>query len=189
MPDAKGVLASAFERNVLLLDVREARQLARAAAMRNAGATVQCVTNGDAARAVWKPGSHQLVIIEFEGAGADARGFYDYARALSPAQAFAFYIKEPPYLSPTPESGTVAFLRGKRSRGAVSAKPMSTSLSQATQRIAFVHASARRSATEAQASSRPSFSDAVKAAEQAAHDIARLRAADEPTDRMIGEEE
>ena len=171
MANGKALLAAAFERNVLLLDGRESRQLARAAAMRNAGATVQCVTNGDAARAVWKPGSHQLVLIELKDAGADARQFYEYARALSPAQAFAFYTSEPPYLSPTPEGArSSARIEPRSQRGA---KPMSTSLGQATQRIAFVHASARRAAAEPPASARSSFSEAVKAAEQAQED-ARL---------------
>jgi hypothetical protein len=168
MPNSEariGALSSNFERNVLLLDVREARQLARAAAMRQAGATVQCVTTGDAARAVWKPGSHQLVIIELDGAGADARQFYDYARALSPGQAFAFYIDEPPYLSPTPQGGGGV---GTTARRAAQPKSRATSLGQATNRIAFMHASARRAESHAQAASRPSFSDAVKAAEAAA---------------------
>ena len=47
------------------------------------GATVQCASTGDAARSTWKPGSHQLVMIDLNGAGADFSDFYQYARSAS----------------------------------------------------------------------------------------------------------
>jgi hypothetical protein len=158
-------LASAFERNVLLIDAVEARQLARAAAMRQAGATVQCVASGASARAVWKPGSHQLVIIELDGAGADARQFYDYARSLCSRQAFAFYIDEPPYLSSTPDGGAkVAQDDAAAARPGRARRKLSFAEARQQMTTARTTGRPRRSGTPA----RPSFADAVKAAEAAA---------------------
>jgi len=162
-------LASAFERNVLLIDGVETRQLARAAAMRQAGATVQCVASGEAARAVWKPGSHQLILIELDGAGPDAREFYDYARALNARQAFAFYTNEPPYLRDVPGKERQRASARAEKRGAKQGTRMS--FAEASEQMAAARASGRmrREAVEAPApSARPSFAEAVKAAEAAA---------------------
>ncbi|HTK95496.1 MAG TPA: hypothetical protein VL382_07630 [Terriglobales bacterium] len=147
-----------FERNVLLLDATEARQLARAAAMRIAGATVQCVSTVEAARAAWKPGSHQLVMIDLEGKGAAFREFYDYARTLSAKQAFAFYVPYPPYLSSTPNGN---------GQGAPRAVEREKPMSVAVTRISASRAAsrARRETAESRSSS---FSEAVKAAEREA---------------------
>jgi CheY-like chemotaxis protein len=174
MPDrTDSLLAAAFERNVLLIDSVESRQLARAAAMRQAGATVQCVSTGDAARAVWKPGSHQLVLIELAGAGPDAREFYDYARALNARQAFAFYTDEPPYLSATPGGRAARTARPHPT----TAKPSGAarlgariSFAEASQKMAVARAArpAESAAASPSSASRPSFSDAVKAAEDEA---------------------
>lgn len=156
-----------FERNVLLIDAVEARQLARAAALRHAGATVQSVSTGEAARALWKPGSYQLVMIELEGAGPDARQFYDYARAMSERQAFAFYIDRPPYLSDAP--GEPPRVARKRPASGSRRPQWRISLSEASEQIALAHASARRQPGGPQASaSRPTFAEAVRAAEDEA---------------------
>lgn len=164
------LLPSNFESNILLLDAAEPRQLARAAALRSAGATVQCARTAEAARLLWKPGSHQLVIIELDDAGADFRQFYDYARAACASQAFAFYIAEPPYLASTPDAQP-----GKRravrefapARGGAQRRALERAGSQiATARA--VHRARRDAAADTIA--RPSFAEAIKAAEQSARE-------------------
>ena len=158
-------LPARFASNILLLDAAEPRQLARAAAMRIAGATVQCAATAEAARALWKPGSHQLVLIDLDGAGEGFRQFYDYARAACSTQAFGFYSAEPPYLASAPGAHARKRAHGKES--AALARPGESSLGQATRHIAAARASkqARQIAAEP---ARPSFSDAIKAAEEAA---------------------
>jgi hypothetical protein len=144
-----------FERNILLLDSSEARQFARAAAMRAAGASVQCVSSVSNAQAVWKPGSYQLVMIDLGGKGAAFREFYEYARGLSPKQAFAFYVPYPPYLSQTPDGGPQL----ARARHAAPAAPIELATGNiATRRTARVR--------RAKLSSGSSFGDAIKAAER-----------------------
>ena len=167
-------LPSNFERNVLLLDAAEARQLARAAAMRSVGATVQCATSAEAARKAWKPGAYQLVLIEFQGGGPEFRQFYDYARNLSATQAFGFYVEGPPYLaaSPQPQAGR----SGRReSRPAANPAAQSTSLAAATEQIAAKRA-LDRTRREASPSVPGSFAAAVRAAEQAAAEHAAAAA-------------
>jgi len=159
-------LPSSFVSNVLLLDAAEPRQQARAAAMRSAGATVQCAATVEAARALWKPGSHQLVLIELEAAGAAFREFYDYARTACARQAFAFYTAEPPYLATAPDARARKRGRGQagQERGAGESRP---SLGQASQRIARARASSRARQAPAPSAGRPSFAEAVRAAEEA----------------------
>jgi hypothetical protein len=168
---------SAFERNVLLLDATEERLFARAAAMRALGATVQCASTADAARSTWKPGSHQLVMIDLNGAGTDFNDFYQYARTTSTKQAFAFYIAEPPYLSSTPDGAGV---RPARRRNADAAQPGNGALAldgdhsvaEAARRIASVRLLVQPPAETAEPSAAAtrslSFSAAVKAAERLA---------------------
>lgn len=160
-------LPSGFERNVLLLDAAEARQLARAAAMRTAGATVQCAATVEDARALWKPGSYQLVLIELQDGGSGFRQFYEYARAQSADQAFGFYTSEPPYLSPDPDGRPAKPARARKPAGSDSRSSFSSSLSEATQQITAARAADRARRGTAEPSLPGSFAAAVRAAEQA----------------------
>ncbi|MDP9267826.1 MAG: hypothetical protein M3P27_05810 [Acidobacteriota bacterium] len=166
---------SAFERNVLLLDVTETRSLARATALRTLGATVQCAFTVEAARLAWKPGSHQLVMIDLSDGGAVFQQFYQDAQAASAKQAFAFYTSEPPYLSSTPVEAAATSATSPRRKAP--AKPGArvdnggrSQMAAASGRIAALrpreHSRAERST---KAGRSLSFGDAVKAAENSAN--------------------
>jgi hypothetical protein len=172
---------SAFERNILLLDATETRSLARATALRALGATVQCAFTVEAARSAWKPGSHQLVMIDLTDGGASFQQFYLDAQAASGKQAFAFYTAEPPYLSSTPVPASVGGAprrnrpaatpkTAKNGNGKAEAGGRRSPVAEATGRIS----SLRQRTTRQEAMSREerslSFGDAVKAAESRANE-------------------
>lgn len=90
------------KKSVLLIDAEPERQLTRATAMRERGVIVDAVHSGGEARALWKPHSYQLVMIELAGAAPDADEFYRYVLDREPNQRFAFYSNIPPYLTSTP---------------------------------------------------------------------------------------
>lgn len=164
---------SPFERNILLLDVTETRSLARATALRTLGATVQCAFTVEAARSAWKPGSHQLVMIDLSDGGAVFQQFYQDAQAASAKQAFAFYTSQPPYLSPTPvdESATISVTRRRAAAVKPGAKVDNGGRSQmaaATGRIAALRPR-ERGERSTKAGRSLSFGDAVKAAENSAN--------------------
>ena len=163
---------SPFERNILLLDVTETRSLARATALRTLGATVQCAFTVEAARSAWKPGSHQLVMIDLSDGGVVFQKFYQDAQVASAKQAFAFYTAEPPYLSPTPvEASAISAPR----RSLAAAKPGGkvdnggrSQMAAATRRIADLRPR-ERGERSTKAGRSLSFGDAVKAAENSAN--------------------
>jgi len=164
---------SPFERNILLLDVTETRSLARATALRTLGATVQCAFTVEAARSAWKPGSHQLVMIDLSDGGAVFQQFYQDAQAASAKQAFAFYTSEPPYLSPTPVDPATVITTPRRR--AAAAKPGArvdnggrSQMAAATGRIAELRPR-ERGERSTKAGRSLSFGDAVKAAENSAN--------------------
>jgi hypothetical protein len=165
---------SPFERNILLLDVTETRSLARATALRTLGATVQCAFTVEAARSAWKPGSHQLVMIDLSDGGVVFQQFYQDAQAASAKQAFAFYTSEPPYLSSTPVEASDATSSAPRRRIAA-AKPGAkvdnggrSQMAAATGRIAALRPR-ERGERSTKAGRSLSFGDAVKAAENIAN--------------------
>jgi CheY-like chemotaxis protein len=86
-------------KRILLLDADSTSRDNRAKAIRDRGAHVDCAADGVEARALWSPGSHELVLIEFRSAGVEADDFYQYARTASPKQKFGFYLEGPPYLT------------------------------------------------------------------------------------------
>jgi hypothetical protein len=165
--------ASAFEKNVLLLDANESRSFARATALRTLGATVQCVRSGEEAGALWKPGSHQLIAIQLSN--DDGEGFRKFQRAAQsahPEQVFAFYRAEPPYLFLEPG------LEPKRSHRP--AKPVVVptttngrpdySMTEAARRITALAPARRQATNDARDAISDSFSEAVKAAERSIHE-------------------
>jgi hypothetical protein len=166
---------SAFERNILLLDVTETRSLARATALRTLGATVQCAFTVEAARSAWKPGSHQLVMIDLSDGGVVFQKFYQDAQAASAKQAFAFYTSEPPYLSPTPVSADASAGTPAPRRRLAPVKPGArvdnggrSQMAAATGRIAELRPR-ERGERSTKAGRSLSFGDAVKAAENSAN--------------------
>jgi CheY-like chemotaxis protein len=86
-------------KKILLLDADPTSRDNRAKAIRDRGAQVDCAGGGDEARALWKPGCYELVLIEFRSAGVEADDFYHYARLTSRKQRFGFYLEGPPYLT------------------------------------------------------------------------------------------
>src|SRR5437868_374754 len=99
--EAASAASFALRRTVLLLDKDAERRAARAGAMRAQGMTVDCAVNNREARRLWKPGSHQMVMIDMRGA-AEFHDFYDEVRASSATQRFAFFTAAPPYVIDTP---------------------------------------------------------------------------------------
>lgn len=161
-------------RAVLLLDSDGTRLQARGAAMRSRGANVVCSQTVLRARNLWSPGSHQLVLIDFQGGGPEFDEFYRDAAAQHPRQAFAFYSAERPFLTTEVPS--------QSARRAAAARPPATlvhwgnSIAEACQRIAAIRPLPQAPRAERAGSASPrresrdamSFSDAVKAAERAA---------------------
>jgi hypothetical protein len=151
-------------RSVLLLDSDPVRLEARGAAMRNLGAVVACMATGARARVAWRPGSHRLVLIDFNGAGPGFNSFYQYAAGIAPDQSFAFYTDESPYLSRALPEPPV-----KTAEPAGEAVPLPTHfaglIAEASQRIAAIRPLTRPAKSERRVGSL-SFSEAVKAAER-----------------------
>jgi len=95
----KASLPIADDRRILLLDANSNSREARTKALRDRGAQVDCAAGAEDARIVWKPGSHEVVLIEFRNAGEEIHDFYRYARLNSRKQKFGFYVDGPPYLT------------------------------------------------------------------------------------------
>jgi hypothetical protein len=159
-------------RNVLLLDADPQRLQARGLAIRQRGANVTCTSTALRARALWKPGSHDLVLIEFAGAGPDFEEFRRHALGRHAAQIFGFYTCEPPYLvydvpagdavhgpTPTVVVDAAAPVAHQRVLGL-------GTISEASRRIAGLRTLTRPRNPEQRASGSMSFSAAVKAAEK-----------------------
>lgn len=160
--------ATAFEKNVLLLDANESRSFARATALRTLGATVQCVRSGEEATSLWKPGSHQLIAIQLSTNDSEGfRKFHRAAQASHPEQVFAFYRAEPPYLFLEPG---VEPKRVHRGEAVVAAEPpkgrADYSMNEAVRRITAIAPARRQATSNARESISGSFSEAVKAAER-----------------------
>jgi hypothetical protein len=158
-------------RNILLLDSDPTRLQARGLAIRQRGANVTCISTVLRARAVWKPGSHDLVLIEFGGAGPEFEEFRRYVRDRHAAQAFGFYTSEPPYLIldvPVGEALNTAPPASVVDDSAVPAAPPALVpgvIAEASRRIAGLRTLTRPRNPEQRAGSL-SFSAAVKAAER-----------------------
>jgi hypothetical protein len=161
-------------RAVLMLDSDASRLRARSDAMQSRGANVTCSTTANRARALWKPGSHFLVLIELGGAGADFEEFHRFAARLHGDQAFAFYTSQPPYLTAAvPSSAARNVIAEPPQAPAAGAAPsFAGNIAEASQRIAAIRPLARSVARRPN-EVRPgsfSFSQAVKAAERVAND-------------------
>jgi hypothetical protein len=89
----------ADNRRILLLDANSNSRGARTKALRDRGAHVDCVAGAEDARTVWKPGSHEIVLIDFRNAGEEMRDFYRYACVKGRKQKFGFYVDGPPYVT------------------------------------------------------------------------------------------
>lgn len=97
--ELQGCQELSVHNRILLLDGNEANRTARANALRARGAIVDAVGSASDARSLWKPASHDIVLIDFSSAGPEFREFYEYAHAARLKQKFAFYIARPPYLT------------------------------------------------------------------------------------------
>jgi hypothetical protein len=155
-------------RTVLLLDSDPARLQARGVAMRGRGASVTCSTTAVRARSLWKPGSHDLVLIEFGGAGLEFEAFRRYARGLHTMQAFGFYTSLPPYLTLSPPSADALNVLAEPVASVWAASVGSASsaglIAEASRRIAAIKPLAK--IRKADPTGSFSFSAAVKAAER-----------------------
>jgi CheY-like chemotaxis protein len=171
---AEAVVAAPDKNKILLLDASPIRQKARAVKMRSKGAIVECAETGAEATAMWKPGSHELVLIDFRGAGTDLYDFYRLALASSRSQKFGFYTDLPPYISSSwsDRSGDgddekprllAGELQTLLHRGTESARYRG-GVPEAARRIAAIRPLAQNAPTGAKP---VSFSNAVKAAERA----------------------
>ncbi len=101
-PDVQTNLAqprSWTDKRILLLDGNLESRNSRTKALTDRGAHVDCVGTGADARSLWKPGSHELVMIELRNAAADIEAFYAYAHAAFRNQRFGFYLTAPPYVT------------------------------------------------------------------------------------------
>lgn len=158
-------------RNVLVLDTDPSRLQARGLAIRQRGANVTCTSTALRARALWKPGSHDLVLIEFGGAGPDFEEFYRYARGRHATQIFGFYTSEPPYLVyEVPAAEAVNSLPPAVVVDADAPAPAASgtghhTISEASRRIAGLRTLTRPRDSK-RGSGSMSFSAAVKAAEK-----------------------
>lgn len=159
-------------RNVLLLDADPQRLQARGLAIRQRGANVTCTSTALRARALWKPGSHDLVLIEFGGAGPDFEEFHRYAAGRHATQIFGFYTSEPPYLvyevpaADAVNSLSPAVVDGDEAPAAAEHQAGPGTISEASRRIAGLRTLTRPRNPERRASGSMSFSAAVKAAEK-----------------------
>jgi len=86
-------------KRVLLLDCDDRRRELRAEALANRGALVDGVAGSVAARMLWKPGSHDLVLVDLRGAEADFETFMSFVNAECGSQKVGFYVAQPPYLT------------------------------------------------------------------------------------------
>ena len=84
---------------ILLLDVDPARRLRRVRAFAAKGAKVDDVSTASQARSRWHAGSHDMVLIDFQGARSEFDDFCDHLQATPQPQKVAYYIAEPPYLT------------------------------------------------------------------------------------------
>ena len=86
-------------KRILLLDCDDRRREMRAEALASRGAVVDCAAGTIVARMLWKPGSHDLVLIDLRGAEAEFETFMSFVQAHGGSQKFGFYVAEPPYLT------------------------------------------------------------------------------------------
>ncbi len=86
-------------KRILLLDCDDRRREIRAEALASRGAVVDCAAGTVVARMLWKPGSHDLVLIDLRGAEAEFETFMSFVQAQPGCQQFGFYVAEPPYLT------------------------------------------------------------------------------------------
>jgi hypothetical protein len=137
------------------------------------------VGNGADARSLWKPGSHDIVLIEFRSAGDDVHDFYRHVQETCSDQKFGFYTANPPYLTSSPMPSEPAFDQEISSpapasqqwqglvREAVATARVHVGVTEAARRIALIKKAARSGAANGQERpQRMSFSDAVKIAER-----------------------
>lgn len=87
------------DKRILLLDGDLDRRNSRTKALTDRGARVDCVGTGADARSLWKPESHELVMIELRNAAADIDEFFIYAQAMCRNQKFGFYLTVTPYVT------------------------------------------------------------------------------------------
>jgi hypothetical protein len=161
-------------RTILLLDSDPARLQARGVAMRGRGASVTCSSTAVRARSLWKPGSHDLVLIEFGGAGAGFEAFRRYASGMHAPQAFGFYTSLPPYLTLLPPASDALNVLAAPApsvwAAAVGSATSAGLIAEASRRIAAIKPIAQ--IRKPDQTSAFSFSAAVKAAERVAQDRA-----------------
>lgn len=130
-------------KRILLLDCDDRRREIRAEALASRGAVVDCAAGTVVARMLWKPGSHDLVLIDLRGAEAEFETFMTFVQSHRGNQKFGFYVAEPPYLT-----GSAAQCRGSLAQQAQLPAAAEqrvvgrTGLSMAVQRIASAKQSA-----------------------------------------------
>jgi hypothetical protein len=176
-PDSPKPPQAAIVRNrVLLLDADDSSRDGRAKALRLRGALVDSVSSGADARSLWKPGSHDVVLIDLRSAGPDIHDFYEFAHGASGAQKFGFYLARPPYLA----ASRAEYETAKGKEGAVRPSPRNPLLRppgtaaryrvgvpEAAQRIAAAKRLSRSHVENENAKPHGlSFSEAVKHAER-----------------------
>jgi CheY-like chemotaxis protein len=95
----KALPSLADEKRLLLLDANGMSREKRAVALQDRGANVDSVASAKLAQNLWRPGSHEVVLIDFRNAGEEMYDFYRDARLRSAKQKFGFYVSGPPYLA------------------------------------------------------------------------------------------
>ena len=156
-------------KRILLLDCDDRRREIRAEALASRGAVVDCAAGTVVARMLWKPGSHDLVLIDLRGAEAEFETFMSFVQSHGGKQKFGFYVAESPYL--TGSAAQCRYSLAQQGQHAMAAEHRGdgrTGLSVAVGRIASAKQSAlarTRASLEAQerelAPKRPSVSAAM----------------------------
>ena len=133
---------------------------------------MDCADDSAGARLLWKPGSHELVLIEMRGAASNSREFYTYAHAASDGQKFGFFIPQAPYLTTSAmecDSACAQLRNGERNHRpdtpdrAVVTIPDQGNLSRAAARITTLKQLARRGEVNMETRP-PAVSEAMKLA-------------------------
>ena len=89
-------------KRLLLVDGNAGKRALRVKIMGKAGLDVDCASDINAARLLWRNNSYHLVLIDLRRDGQGAAEFRAEIKADSPRQIVAFLVGKPAYLSSSP---------------------------------------------------------------------------------------
>jgi len=91
-----------YSKKVLLIDRNQPTRDVRASVLRSHGIEVHTADSLQAARFLWQPNLYQFILLDVRRhLPGEALEFYEWIRAASPHQRFAFLVGPPVYLSRT----------------------------------------------------------------------------------------